>query len=117
MLSPATPDGIAFHDSVRLFVDRVRLHQPSFGINEQNAHAVASVCARLEGIPLALELAAARVRSMTVQEMDGRLNDHLRLRNAVMHGLEVPPINVAVPLRVTEIARKLLAWDGQEPPV
>jgi hypothetical protein len=43
------------------------------------------------------------------------LNNHLRLRNAVVHGLEVPPIDVRVPLYVASAARKLLAWDGKEP--
>ena len=43
------------------------------------------------------------------------LKSHLRLRNALIHGLQVPPIDVAVPLSVTNTARKLLAWDGKEP--
>jgi hypothetical protein len=45
-----------------------------------------------------------------------QLNNHLRLRNTVVHGLEVPHIDAAVPLYVTSAARKLLAWDGKEQP-
>ncbi len=62
-------------DSVRLFVDRVRSHRPTFGLTEPNAAAVAAICRRLDGIPLALELAAARARLLTVEEILVRLDD------------------------------------------
>jgi non-specific serine/threonine protein kinase len=75
----ATPSDISAYESVRLFVERARLHRPGFEMDRENAPAVASICRRLDGIPLSLELAAARVRSMTVEEIDGRLDQRFRL--------------------------------------
>ncbi|MGI8657579.1 MAG: ATP-binding protein [Candidatus Limnocylindria bacterium] len=66
-------------DAVRLFVDRARAVQSGFLLTEANADAVAQVCRRLDGIPLAVELAAARVRMMPVQQIAVRLNDRFRL--------------------------------------
>jgi predicted ATPase len=60
---------------VRLFIERAQFQLPRFAVTQQNAPALASVCYRLDGIPLALELAAARMRSMSVEEVDRRL-DH-----------------------------------------
>ncbi|MBK8617825.1 MAG: hypothetical protein IPN96_12075 [Anaerolineales bacterium] len=51
------------YGSVRLFIDRVLLVSPRFAVTKENASAIAQVCYRLDGIPLALELAAARPRS------------------------------------------------------
>ena len=65
--------------AVRLFVDRARLNSPSFSLDEHEALQVAELVARLEGIPLALELAAARVRSLTVAEINSRLKDRYKL--------------------------------------
>ena len=64
---------------MQLFVDRARLHKPSFALTEREAPAVAELCARLEGIPLALELAAARMRSLSVAEINIRLHDRFKL--------------------------------------
>jgi predicted ATPase len=66
-------------DSVRLFVERARLYRPEFDLTPQNAGAVAEVCRRLDGIPLAIELAAARVRALSVEQIAVRLEDRLRL--------------------------------------
>ena len=74
-----TPEAIAHVESVRLFVERARLHLPTFEMTAANAAAIASICRRLDGIPLSLELAAARVRSMTVDEIDARLDQRFRL--------------------------------------
>lgn len=74
-----TPQALAQYESVNLFVERARLHLPRFVVNSQNARALASVCNRLDGIPLALELAAARVRSMSVAEIDSRLDHRFNL--------------------------------------
>ncbi len=70
------------YESVRLFVDRARLVRPSFSVNDQNASAVAEICYRLDGIPLAIELAAALVRGLTVEEIAQRLSDRFRLLTA-----------------------------------
>jgi predicted ATPase/class 3 adenylate cyclase len=79
--SPATSSAPAAsrYEAVRLFVDRARAVQPTFEIGPANAQAVASICRQLDGIPLALELAAARVRTIPVQEIAVRLGDRFRL--------------------------------------
>ena len=64
---------------MRLFVERAQAVQPSFAVTDANAPAVAQVCVRLDGIPLAIELAAARVRSLSVEEINARLDDRFRL--------------------------------------
>jgi predicted ATPase/DNA-binding CsgD family transcriptional regulator len=63
------------YDSVRLLVDRTTAVQPGFAVNENNYRAVAQLCARLEGSPLAIELAATRLRSLSVAQVVERL-DH-----------------------------------------
>ncbi|HEY6513234.1 MAG TPA: hypothetical protein VI032_14710 [Burkholderiaceae bacterium] len=65
--------------AVRLFVERAQLHKPAFALNERDAPAVVELVRRLEGIPLALELAAARVRSLSVAEINARLKDRYKL--------------------------------------
>lgn len=67
------------YESVQLFLERAQAANPSFEITAENAHAVAEICARLEGTPLAIELAAARLRAMTAQQIAERLGDSLRL--------------------------------------
>jgi predicted ATPase len=74
-----TPDTLVECEGGRLFVERAIAVQPSFNVTPENAVAVAQVCHRLEGIPLALELAAARVRAMSVEEVAGHLDDRFRL--------------------------------------
>jgi len=65
--------------AVQLFVERAQAHKPAFELNEREASAVAELVARLEGIPLALELAAARVRAMSVADINKRLTDRYKL--------------------------------------
>ncbi|RYG88696.1 tetratricopeptide repeat protein, partial [bacterium] len=67
------------YESVRLFTERAQAVSPSFEITPENARAVATICSRLEGVPLALELAAARIRALTPQQVADRLDDGLRL--------------------------------------
>ncbi len=67
------------YESVQLFVERARLHLSEFDITTSNADSVGAVCARLDGIPLAIELAAARIRSMSVNEIEKRLDQRFRL--------------------------------------
>src|SRR5204863_7216831 len=66
-------------ESVRLFAERAGLVKPEFRVSEGNAPAIARLCYRLDGIPLAIELAAARVRAMPVEQIEARLNDRFRL--------------------------------------
>jgi len=65
-------------ESVRLFIDRASHSQPGFALTNQNASAVAQICYRLDGIPLALELASARVQMFTPDQIAERLNDRFR---------------------------------------
>jgi non-specific serine/threonine protein kinase len=66
-------------DAVRLFVERASSASPRFSMTERNAAAVAEVCGRLDGLPLAIELAAARVKALTVEQIAARLDDCFRL--------------------------------------
>lgn len=75
----AGTEALAKCDAVQLFVDRVRLHKPNFQPTSPEVWPLADLCARLEGIPLALELAAARMRSLSVAEINARLRDRFRL--------------------------------------
>ncbi len=70
---------LARSTAVRLFVERAQEHQNDFALTEDVAPAVAELVTRLEGIPLALELAAARVRSMTVADINRRLDDRYQV--------------------------------------
>ena len=72
--------------AVSLFADRARAVDPSFNVGEHNRMAVAEICRRLDKMPLALELAAARVRSLTVQEIAQRLGERFRLLRGGAHG-------------------------------
>ena len=72
-------DALARSDAVQLFVDRARLHKPWFWLTEEEAPAVAELCSRLEGIPLALELAAARMRTLSVADINKRVRDRFKL--------------------------------------
>ena len=66
-------------ESVQLFVERATAAQSRFALTESNAQAVAQICRRLDGIPLALELAAARVKVLSVEQIAARLDDRFRL--------------------------------------
>lgn len=72
-------DAVTQYDSVRLFVDRAVAQLPTFRLNDQNASAVIDICRHLDGIPLAIELAAARVRALSVEYIAARLTDRFSL--------------------------------------
>ena len=72
-------EAIQASEAVQLFVDRARLAVPEFAVNEQSAPAIVEICRRLDGIALAIELAAARVTMLTVEEIRARLDDRFRL--------------------------------------
>lgn len=65
--------------AVELFAERARLVLPSFTVNDDNLHAVANICARLDGIPLAIELATARLKMLSVEQIAEHLGDRFRL--------------------------------------
>lgn len=103
---PGTDDGtfdIASSEAVQLFVDRARLAEASFALTEQNATTVAEVCRRLDGVALAIELAAARVGLLSVAEIAGRLDDCFRLL------VGVAP--TAIPRQQTLDAAVRWSWD------
>jgi non-specific serine/threonine protein kinase len=66
-------------EAARLFVDRATLARPGFDVAGPTAPVVAAICRRLEGIPLAIELAAARVKALSVEQILSRLDDRFRL--------------------------------------
>jgi predicted ATPase/class 3 adenylate cyclase len=67
------------YEAVRLFIERAKDARPDFFITKESAPAVAEICVRLDGLPLAIELAAARIKVLTPQKMLERLSDRLRL--------------------------------------
>ena len=85
--SLAIPDGhtaysaesIVQFEAARLFVERAKAVAPAFAVSDENASAIAKICARLDGIPLAIELAAARVKILKVEQIAERLDDRFRL--------------------------------------
>jgi predicted ATPase/class 3 adenylate cyclase/Tfp pilus assembly protein PilF len=80
--SPGDPDllpALAQSEAVQLFVDRAAAVRPGFALSRSNALAVVEICCRLDGIPLALELAAARVRALSVEQIASGMGDLFRL--------------------------------------
>ncbi len=73
------------YESVRLFMERALLVQPYFKADPANAPAIAQICFRLDGIPLAIELAAARVKALSVSQIAKRLDDRFRLLTRGSH--------------------------------
>lgn len=73
------PADLAQYDGVQLFLDRAQSRVPGFVMTERNAPHIAQICQRLDGIPLAIELAADRVRALPVEQINARLSSRLRL--------------------------------------
>ena len=78
-IADAGLDAVANADAVRLFVERARQYRPHFDLQEQRARAVAEICVRLDGIPLALELAAARIAVLPIEQIVRLLDQRFRL--------------------------------------
>ena len=74
-----SPERLSEFASVRLFIDRARLVLPDYQVADHNAAPVASICQRLDGIPLAIEMAAARLNILTAEQLADRLDDVFRL--------------------------------------
>src|SRR5262249_8948131 len=70
---------LAGYPAVRLFVERASFGQPGFALTAQNVAAVVQICRRLDGIPLAIELAAARLPALSSAQLATRLDDRFRL--------------------------------------
>ena len=78
----ASAESLSSFDAVRLFVDRAAAAQPGFALTDANASSVARICRRLDGIPLAIELAAPLVRVMSVAAIAERIPDRIDLLKA-----------------------------------
>ncbi len=76
---PLPVEQLVLYEAVRLFVDRAAATTPQFALTSDNAPALAQVCQRLDGIPLAIELAAARAKVLSVRQIAERLGDRFRL--------------------------------------
>ena len=70
---------LADSESARLFIERARSVNPNFKLTESNASSITQICSRLDGIPLAIELAAARAKLLSPEQIAARLNDRFRL--------------------------------------
>jgi predicted ATPase len=79
LVQDATPELVGASAATRLFVERAASARPGFAVTAQNAPAIVDICARLDGIPLAIELAAARVNVLSVEQVAARLDDRFRL--------------------------------------
>lgn len=79
--APRMQSLIRSSDAVQLFCERAKHVRPRFVLDERNAYAVAEVCWRLDGIPLALELAAAHLRALDVEQLAARLAGHSAFRS------------------------------------
>ena len=77
--SPASPLGLSQYDAVQLFTDRAATELPGFAITAENSATVAQLCAMLDGLPLALELAAIRLRALSAEQIVARLDDRYAL--------------------------------------
>jgi predicted ATPase/DNA-binding SARP family transcriptional activator len=97
---PDPPEGLLQSEAVRLFVERAVAAQPAFALTEENAVAVAQICCRLDGIPLAIELAAARLKALPLETLSQRLDD--------MFGLLTGGRRTALPRHQT--LRALIDW-------
>jgi predicted ATPase/class 3 adenylate cyclase len=72
-------ENLTQYEAVRLFIDRAILVQPNFTVTNDNASFVAQICSRLDGIPLAIELATSRVKALSVEQISKRLDDRFHL--------------------------------------
>jgi len=86
--APGAPaDGLSQYEAVELFIDRARAVKPGFAVTNENAPAVAEICARLDGLPLAIELAAARVKLLPPAAILTRLQSRLGLLQSTARDL------------------------------
>jgi predicted ATPase len=72
-------DKLLKYEAIKLFIERAQNIKPSFTLLEENAQTIAEICTRLEGLPLAIELAAARVKFLSPQAILAKLENRLKL--------------------------------------
>jgi len=85
--TPVETEALGSYEAVRLFVDRALQARPNFGVTNETAPVVAEICTRLDGIPLAVELAAARVRLLSPAQILAGLEDRFRLLTGGARGV------------------------------
>ncbi len=105
------PDRVAETEAARLLGDRIRAHLHDFAVDATNADAVRTVCRSLDGIPLALELAAARTRTMTIEELAGHVDERLSL---LTKGSRTAPPRQQTLRATIEWSHELLTPDAQQ---
>ena len=103
----ATPELALEHPAVRLLADRAAAVRPGFAVDEVTVGPMVEICRRLDGLPLAIELAAARLRSLPVEEVAARLDDRFRLLTGGSR--------TALPRHRTLRAVVAWSWDLLEP--
>ncbi|MCA1844014.1 MAG: hypothetical protein LC792_12690, partial [Actinobacteria bacterium] len=87
-LKPSAADDLSDSDAVALFVERASTSQPGFALSDTNATAISRICHRLDGLPLALELAAARMRVLGAHQLADRLDDRFKTLGSLPAGAE-----------------------------
>jgi non-specific serine/threonine protein kinase len=85
-VAPIDLESIAHTEAVALFLDRAKAAKPAFALTDSNVDGVVSICRRLDGIPLAIELAAARVKVLTPEQIEQHLDDRFRLLSGGARG-------------------------------
>ncbi|MGH2787747.1 MAG: ATP-binding protein [Actinomycetota bacterium] len=104
------PEGLSAYDSVELFVQRARAVRPDFELTADNGSAVARICVKLDGLPLAIELAAARIRLLSPQDILTRLDRSLSL---LSRGARDAPHRQQTLMNAIEWSYRLLDEDRQ----
>jgi len=79
VIRPDAVEQMLGYEAIRLFIDRLAMAQPGFALTRANVSDIAQICWRLDGIPLAMELAAARAKVLSIHDIAGRLDDRFQL--------------------------------------
>ena len=113
--TPADVASLCTCEAVHLFLDRAAMVRPDFALSPANVGAVAAICRTLDGIPLAIELAAARVRYLEPDEINARLADRFRLLRSSERGLAPRQMTLRASLEwsydlLSEDEQRLLAY-------
>src|SRR5262249_21550457 len=77
--APLAAEQLRDFEAIQLFIDRATASDPGFSVSAESAGTVARICRQLDGIPLAIELAAARIGALSVEQIESRLRDRFRL--------------------------------------